>query len=179
MSELQGTARLKIQGWILSFARGRRLCGRRHEGLLLMRKTSGGYPHFCQNSELCWLRRSDARSHHHMRFALAGAVVVLAVAAPRTLLAQDADFARIAPSPAELMVTAALRPVSTALFAVDPPRLIAVANAARGGRRQGEILMIVGGAGILTGLLVDESLITIAGAAVGGYGLYLYLRATR
>jgi len=77
------------------------------------------------------------------------------------------------------MVTAALRPVSTALFAVDPPRLIAVANAARGGRRQGEILMIVGGAGILTGLLVDESLITIAGAAVGGYGLYLYLRATR
>jgi hypothetical protein len=39
--------------------------------------------------------------------------------------------------------------------------------------------MIVGGAGILTGLLVDEGLITIAGAAVGGYGLYLYLQATR
>jgi hypothetical protein len=39
--------------------------------------------------------------------------------------------------------------------------------------------MIVGGAGIVTGLLVDESLVTIAGAAVGGYGLYLYLRATR
>lgn len=39
--------------------------------------------------------------------------------------------------------------------------------------------MIVGGAAILTGLLVDESSITIAGAAVGGYGLYLYLRASR
>jgi hypothetical protein len=49
----------------------------------------------------------------------------------------------------------------------------------RGGRRQGEILMIVGGAVILTGLLVDESLVTIGGVAVGGYGLYLYLRSTR
>jgi hypothetical protein len=114
-----------------------------------------------------------------MRSTLVGALVVLAVAAPRTLLAQHADFARIAPSPAELMVTAALRPVSVAPLAVDPPRLNASIETARRGRRQGEILMIVGGAGILTGLLVDESLITIAGAAVGGYGLYLYLRATR
>jgi hypothetical protein len=112
-----------------------------------------------------------------MRFTLVGVLVVLAVAAPRTLLAQHADRARIAPSPAELMVTAALRPVSMSPLAVDPPRLMA--STARAGRRQGEILMIVGGAGILTGLLVDESLITIAGAAVGGYGLYLYLRATR
>ena len=114
-----------------------------------------------------------------MRSTLVGALVVLAVAAPRTLLAQHADFARIAPSSAELMVTAGLRPVSMAPLAVDPPRLVASAETARAGRRQGEILMIVGGAGILTGLLVDESLITIAGAAVGGYGLYLYLRATR
>jgi hypothetical protein len=45
-------------------------------------------------------------------------------------------------------------------------------------RRQGEILMIVGGAGILTGLLVDEALVTIAGAAIGGYGLYVYLQAS-
>jgi hypothetical protein len=48
-----------------------------------------------------------------------------------------------------------------------------------GNRRQGEILMIVGAAGIVTGLLVDEDLVTIAGAAVGGFGLYLYLQATR
>jgi hypothetical protein len=39
--------------------------------------------------------------------------------------------------------------------------------------------MIVGGAVLVTGLLVDESLVTIAGVAVGGYGLYLYLRETR
>ena len=114
-----------------------------------------------------------------MRFTLVGALVVLAVAAPRSLLAQRADVARIAPSPAELMVTAALRPVSVAPLAVDSPRLMPSMARARGGRRQGEILMIVGGAGIVTGLLVDESLVTIAGAAVGGYGLYLYLRATR
>lgn len=114
-----------------------------------------------------------------MRFTLVGVLVVLALATPGTLLAQHADFASIAPSPAELRVTAALRPVSMATLAIDPPRLMANAEPARGGRRQGEILMIVGGAGIVTGLLVDESLITIAGAAVGGYGLYLYLRATR
>lgn len=50
---------------------------------------------------------------------------------------------------------------------------------ASGGSRQGRILMIVGAAGIVTGLVVNEGLVTIAGAGVGGYGLYLYLRATR
>jgi hypothetical protein len=43
-------------------------------------------------------------------------------------------------------------------------------------RRTGRALMIVGAAGIVTGLIVDESIVTIAGAGVGGYGLYLYLR---
>lgn len=115
-----------------------------------------------------------------MRPALVGALAVLAVgSAPSGLHAQGAAVARIAPTPAEVTARAALRPASTARLAVEQPRLMAGAETARGGRRQGEILMIVGGAGILTGLLVDESLITIAGAAVGGYGLYLYLRATR
>jgi hypothetical protein len=35
--------------------------------------------------------------------------------------------------------------------------------------------MIVGGAVLLTGLLVDEAIISIAGVAIGGYGLYVYL----
>ncbi len=65
------------------------------------------------------------------------------------------------------------------LVAADSQSLATRAVQARAGRRDGEILMIIGGAAILTGLLVDESLITIAGAAVGGYGLYLYLRAPR
>ena len=41
------------------------------------------------------------------------------------------------------------------------------------------VLMIVGGALIVTGLLVDDDASTIlylAGAGVGGYGLYLYLQ---
>lgn len=114
-----------------------------------------------------------------MRRALVGILVLLAVgAAPRNLLAQGAAFPRIAPTPAEFAASAVLHPVSLAP-AVDQPLVQVGIERARGGRREGEILMIVGGAGILTGLLVDESLITIAGAAVGGYGLYLYLRATR
>jgi hypothetical protein len=36
--------------------------------------------------------------------------------------------------------------------------------------------MIVGAAGIVTGILIDEGLISFAGAAVGLYGLYLHLR---
>jgi hypothetical protein len=36
--------------------------------------------------------------------------------------------------------------------------------------------MIVGGAGILAGLLLDESIVTVAGAGVAGVGLYFYLR---
>lgn len=43
-------------------------------------------------------------------------------------------------------------------------------------RGQGELLMIVGGAGIITGALIDEGVITVAGAVIGLYGLYLYLR---
>lgn len=51
-------------------------------------------------------------------------------------------------------------------------------------RRQGidrpTVLMIVGGALIVTGLLVDDEASTIlylAGAGIGGYGLYLYLQS--
>jgi hypothetical protein len=40
----------------------------------------------------------------------------------------------------------------------------------------GVALMIVGAAGVITGLLIDESIITLAGAGAGLIGLYLYLR---
>jgi hypothetical protein len=42
-----------------------------------------------------------------------------------------------------------------------------------------QVLMITGGALLLTGLLVDgdaSSILILAGAGVGGYGLYLYLQ---
>ncbi len=43
-------------------------------------------------------------------------------------------------------------------------------------RGPGVALMVVGAAAIVTGLLIDESLITILGAGTGLVGLYLYLR---
>lgn len=115
-----------------------------------------------------------------MRLMLVGALIALAVAAsPRSLPAQSLGMTLIVPSPATLRATAALRPVPTVSSAGAQPSLVAQVENVRGGRRQGEILMIVGGAVILTGLLADESLVTIGGVVVGGYGLYLYLRATR
>lgn len=114
-----------------------------------------------------------------MRLMLAGAVAALAIAtAPQNLLAQRSGV-MIGPTSASLRASAALRPLPSMTLAAAQPRLLAEVADPRGGRRQGEILMIVGGAVMVTGLLVDESLVTIAGVAVGGYGLYLYLRATR
>ncbi len=43
-------------------------------------------------------------------------------------------------------------------------------------RGPGVALMIVGAAGVVTGLLINESVITVVGAGVGLFGLYLYLR---
>ena len=43
-------------------------------------------------------------------------------------------------------------------------------------RAPGVILMIVGAAGVVLGIVTEEGIITVAGAGVGLYGLYLYLR---
>jgi len=43
-------------------------------------------------------------------------------------------------------------------------------------RGPGVALMIVGAAGVITGLLLEENIITILGAGTGLVGLYLYLR---
>jgi hypothetical protein len=77
---------------------------------------------------------------------------------------------------AQMRASVDLRPtVPTAHFLTAP----AVTNAElpKGGqKRTGAVLMIVGAAGLVTGLIVDEPIVTIAGAGVGGYGLYLYLK---
>jgi hypothetical protein len=100
-------------------------------------------------------------------------------AAPSDAAAQAAGAMQIAPSPEILSAAAQLRlPASVPAGRVTPAGE-RMTQENRGDRRQGEILMIVGAAGIVTGLLVDEDLVTIAGAAVGGFGLYLYLQATR
>jgi hypothetical protein len=109
---------------------------------------------------------------------LVGALAALVLATPpQRLSAQSSGM--IGPSSAALRATAALRPQPPTSFTVSQPHIVAEFEGARASRRQGEILMIVGGAVLVTGLIVDESLITIVGVAVGGYGLYLYLREKR
>lgn len=45
-----------------------------------------------------------------------------------------------------------------------------------GSRHAGLVMMLVGGAGVVAGLIADEDVLTILGAGVGGVGLYLYVR---
>ena len=65
-------------------------------------------------------------------------------------------------------------PVPDAVAARDP--LAAFQGTSLRHRGPGVALMLVGAAAIVTGLLIDESLITILGAGTGLVGLYLYLR---
>lgn len=67
-----------------------------------------------------------------------------------------------------------LAPVYAATVARDP-NAAPPAQSVRH-RGPGVALMIVGAAGVITGLLIEESLITILGAGTGLVGLYLYLR---
>jgi hypothetical protein len=115
-----------------------------------------------------------------MRLMLVAGLALLAFAAAAgRLSAQAAVFQPIAPTQDILVATAQLRLPASHPLELERPAGAFITQAARGNRREGEILMIVGAAGIVTGLLVDEDLITIAGAGVAGFGLYLYLEATR
>jgi hypothetical protein len=86
--------------------------------------------------------------------------------------------ASLAPSSAELVAGARLRIPGQPLSSSGQlgPNLDLVA--ARPSKRTGRNLMIVGGAVLLAGLLADEAIISIAGVAIGGYGLYVYLDAS-
>jgi hypothetical protein len=87
--------------------------------------------------------------------------------------------ASLAPQPAELVAGARLRIPAQPLLSSEliGPNLQLVA--ARPSKRTGQTLMIVGGAVLLAGLLTDEDIVSIAGVAIGGYGLYVYLSAPR
>ena len=99
------------------------------------------------------------------------------------LLAQaPSQSVALRPTPLGPMITQLhsldeLQPDTTLLQAATPVReFIRPVLQSRSGRHEGTVLMIVGGAGILAGLLLEESIITIAGAGVAGVGLYFYLR---
>jgi len=115
-----------------------------------------------------------------MRLVLMAGLALLGLAGvPGSAVAQAAGAVTIAPSSETLSAAAQLRLPAAQPFQRVTPAGELMTQGSRGNRRQGEILMIVGAAGIVTGLLVDEDIVTIAGAAVGGFGLYLYLQATR
>lgn len=81
----------------------------------------------------------------------------------------------LAPSSAELVAGARLRIPDRPLLSsgqIDSDLDLSVAKPSK---RTGETLMIVGGAVLLAGLVADEAIISIAGVAIGGYGLYVYL----
>ena len=110
---------------------------------------------------------------------VAGVALLALTAAPHRLAAQAATSPSIAPTAASLTAAAHLRLASNGPLGAGRPAGELIALRSSGNRRQGEILMIVGAAGLVTGLLVDEDIITIAGAGVAGFGLYLYLQDTR
>ena len=83
------------------------------------------------------------------------------------------------PSPsAELVAGARLRTSGQPLLSFGQIGSNLHLIAARPSKRTGETLMIVGGAVLLAGLVADEAIISIAGVAIGGYGLYVYLDAS-
>jgi hypothetical protein len=96
---------------------------------------------------------------------------------PESLLAQQQGNRPVAATAAELSSAARLR-LSTPSQAHSAPVGSQVALA-RPSRKTGETLMIVGGAVLLAGLLADEAIISIAGVAIGGYGLFVYLDADK
>ncbi|MEO8623832.1 MAG: hypothetical protein ABI625_22315 [bacterium] len=114
--------------------------------------------------------------------AVFGAAILLA--AP--LRAQDASLAVApsspAPAVAEAPAAAAGPTVAAATVAVRRAPVDAnapAAPAAGQGHDKGTALMIVGGAAVLTGIVIGNGAgyaISVAGAVAGLYGLYIYLQ---
>jgi len=122
----------------------------------------------------------NARSRIALPFALALGVASMAVARPAA-----AQSISLAPSP----VTAAVAPLaepttgptlaaaSVAVRHAEAP--VTATPARRAGYGQPVALMVVGGAAVLTGLIIGDdagTAIAVGGAVVGLIGLYQYLQ---
>jgi hypothetical protein len=110
-----------------------------------------------------------ARSRSVLPFALALGIASLTVARPAA--AQD-----VAPS-AEPLVGPTMTSATVAVRHAETP--VAPAPARRAGYGQPVALMVVGGAALLTGLIIGDSAgtaIAVGGAVVGLVGLYQYLQ---
>lgn len=88
-------------------------------------------------------------------------------------VAQGQGAGLVGASVQNLQAAAALRPATT------PPEQsanLATVAVARASKRTGSALMIAGAAALVTGLIIDEDAVTVAGAIAAGVGLFLYLR---
>jgi hypothetical protein len=122
-------------------------------------------------------RSTDLLQEARMRLTSVAMLAGLALAVPgKAVHAQHT--ASLAPGTTELMTAARLQMPGRLLLSSEQTARSLHVVSARPSRRQGETLMIVGGAVLLTGLLIDEALVSIAGVAIGGYGLYVYLNAS-
>jgi hypothetical protein len=88
-------------------------------------------------------------------------------------VAQTQGNGLIGPSVQSLQAAAALRPATTT---PEQSANLATVAVARAGKRTGSALMIAGAAALVTGLIIDEDVVTVAGAIAAGVGLFLYLR---
>jgi len=110
-----------------------------------------------------------------MRIRSLQLLLVLAWFTPlRSATAQAPAPSSLQPTAAQYEAMAQLRPQVG--VASEQPAPLLSNSSGHGSRHEGTVLMIVGVAGMITGLLVDESLITILGAGAAGVGLYFYLR---
>ena len=109
---------------------------------------------------------------------LAAAVIAAAMLGAPSAQAQLDQSSYMPSGPSEN--AAALSP----RLALPPAHLTSATSATRAARplRTSEILMIVGGAAIITGAIIGDdagTVIIIGGAGVGLYGLYLFLQEQR
>jgi hypothetical protein len=106
--------------------------------------------------------------------SLAALPAALLLAPLRPAAAQAEASLSMRVSSDQMSAGASLRPEASVADA--RPVMMVDDNYHHGTRKEGIALMIVGAAGIVTGLLIDESVVTVLGAVAGGVGLYLYLR---
>jgi hypothetical protein len=122
----------------------------------------------------------NTRSRIALPFALAFAVASMAVARPAA-----AQSLALAPAPTTAAVTPMMEPASGPTLAAASVAVrhaespVASAPARRAGYGQPVALMVVGGAALLTGLIIGNdagTAIAVGGAVVGLVGLYQYLQ---
>ena len=120
------------------------------------------------------------RSRHALRATLVAGLVLFAARpaqaqalAPHTPAADVAAPTRTASGPTTEAATVAVRPIETKDLQLN------AAAAPRKGYGQPVALMVVGGAAVLTGLIIGGdagTIIAVGGTVMGLYGLYEYLQ---